>query len=114
MQMDVCEIYQVRYSEFLGWDADDRHKAVMHQLQKAERCPQCGTHHDEWVDPETGRRRPKPPYVPVPRTCWGCEAIAQGEKDLDELRQDPQKKVPEGTRVNLERPKPKEEDDSGG
>jgi len=104
--MDVCEIYQLAYSQFLDWDLDDQHKAVMHQLYKAERCGQCGTHHDEWVDPDTGRRRPELPYVAVSRTCWGCEALAQGEKELEELRQDPTKRVPGGTRVRLERPKP--------
>lgn len=105
----MCEIYRIPHSTFLQWDPDDRHKAVMHQIRKSERCPSCGTHPDEW-DPKAGGSRGA--YVAKFHTCWGCKTKADGEAELERARENKNVRVPEGTTVRLQRP-PAEDEEAG-
>lgn len=109
--MDVCRVYQRTYSEFLSWDEDDRHKAVMHEMRRSERCPGCGTHPDEW-DPRRGGdpRGWRSEVV----TCDPCAVKAAGEKELDRKRETGEFHVPAGTRVRLVRAGPPAEEGGDG
>lgn len=99
----MCETFRIPHSEFLGWDADDRHKAVMHQIRRSERCPSCGLHPDE-----AGH------YEAHIVTCEGCETTAKGEKELEQKRSTGGFVVPPGTRVGLRRRRPPEPEGGGG
>ncbi|HEY9354609.1 MAG TPA: hypothetical protein VIP28_15210 [Nocardioides sp.] len=78
--MDVCEAYDIRHSEFLRWDADDRDKAIWHEIHKRQRCPSCGTRPDEW-DPEKGGRPDA--YRAVVHRCPGCAALEAKREDME-------------------------------
>jgi len=56
------------------WTQQDRDKAIWHARYKAERCPSCGTHPDDW-DPDKGGDRHA--YVAVQTRCAGCAALEQ-------------------------------------
>lgn len=97
----MCETYRIPHSEFLSWDADDRHKAVMHQIRKAERCPGCGVHPDE-LDPRKGGHPAA--FTFELHTCEACAAKADGEKELQRRRDEPGTMTPpSGTTVRLKR-----------
>ena len=96
----MCEIYRIPHSTFLGWDADDRHKAVMHQIRKAERCPGCGVHPDE-LDPRAGGRPDA--YGYEVHDCPTCTVLADGEKELKRRQDEPGTLTTAGMRVRLKR-----------
>lgn len=81
--MDVCEVYRIPHSHFLGgalvWTQADRDKAIQHQLLKAETCSTCGTHPDQW-DPTKGGDRHA--FVAHVSRCAGCAAIEQQQEAL--------------------------------
>jgi hypothetical protein len=56
----------------------------MHQLRKAQRCPGCGTHPDEW-DPMHGGAVDA--YVAVQRECPGCARTEKAQAELDRARE---------------------------
>lgn len=65
----MCAAYQIPHSEFLGWDSDDRDKAIAWHLRQAVTCPRCGTRPEEW-DPDRGGQRHA--YVGEIHRCAGC------------------------------------------
>lgn len=77
--MAVCAAYGIRHSEFLGWDKDDRDKAIWFHLDQQQTCPSCGTRRDEW-DPEQGGN-PRA-YVAKTEQCPGCQALGQHRNGL--------------------------------
>lgn len=96
----MCEIYKIPHSVFLSWDPDDRHKAVMHQVRKAERCPSCGVHPDE-LDPKAGGRPDAFTYEF--HDCPACAVKADGDKELKRLQDQPGYHVSAGMTVRLKR-----------
>ncbi len=98
--MDVCEVYRIPHSELLGWDPYDRHKAVMHQIRKAERCPGCGVHPDE-TDPRAGGHPGR--FGFEIRDCPTCTVLDEGERELKRRRDDPGVMTTAGMRVRLKR-----------
>lgn len=102
--MDVCEFYRIPYGEFLRWDIDDRHKAVMHRMRKAGQCGRCGTHPDEW-DPAKGGYIDA--YVAEQHVCRGCAAQEREQRELD-------KRPEPGVTVRLRKFDPDIDDTLGG
>ncbi|HEX6668260.1 MAG TPA: hypothetical protein VF061_01805 [Gemmatimonadales bacterium] len=75
---------------FLGWDSDDRDKALWWLLHQRQACPSCGTRPDVFAeDPHA--------YVAEPHHCRGCEIQAQGDEWLERHR----KEVRRGTTMRL-------------
>lgn len=90
--MAYCAPRGIPHSEFLRWSPDDRDKALAWQVHELERCPSCGTRHEEWSgDPHA--------FTWEPRACRGCEVKAQGEDDLEAHRAE----YPRGTTIVLRR-----------
>ena len=75
--MSYCGPLGLPHSQFLSWDADDRDKAIVWALQRAQACPSCGTSPDEW-DPALGGHDRA--YVTELHQCWGCHTKAEAEK----------------------------------
>lgn len=75
--MKVCAEYQIRHSEFLSWDPDDRDKAIWYTVRKSETCPNCGTREVEW-DPDRGGNRAA--YHAEICRCRGCEVKSMAEE----------------------------------
>jgi hypothetical protein len=75
--MAVCVEYKIPHSEFLGWDSDDRAKAIWWHVRERERCPSCGTRHEDWVDDPHA-------YVGELVRCRGCEVRQQTESSVTE------------------------------
>lgn len=67
--MAVCADYGIRHSEFLGWPATDRDKAIWWSLRRQAACPACGTRPEEW-DPKRGGSRDA--YRAEITECLGC------------------------------------------
>ena len=84
---------------FLGWDSDDRDKAMWHQLRKRERCQGCGTHPDDW-DPAAGGHVDA--YVAKRVHCKGCQTKESGEEAFEREKKDGAK-ARRGTTVRLAR-----------
>jgi hypothetical protein len=77
--MALATAYRVPHSVFLGWDADDRDKAVAWHLRRLETCLDCGTRAEEW-DPERGGA--KNAYRAELVRCAGCEARERAEASV--------------------------------
>lgn len=80
--MAVCASYGIAHSAFLGWDADDRDKAIWWLLREADRCRRCGTRGEEWNEDAGGDRKAYEARVHV---CPGCQVKQSTE---DQLRKD--------------------------
>lgn len=109
--MAVCEAYRIPHSHFLGgpleWTQLDRDKAIWYQAYKAECCPGCGIHPDEW-DPSKGGSRTA--YVAKDMRCPGCAQVEQMREAFES-----QKTKPRGVHILLRRPeKAPQEGRSGG
>lgn len=65
---------------FLEWDPEDRAKALAYRLEKATKCPKCGTAEWEW-DPQGGGS--KFAYEAVAIHCRGCFMQETSTEDLD-------------------------------
>jgi hypothetical protein len=63
--MSFCNEHGIPHSEFLGWDPEDRAKALAFVFEKSMRCELCGTAEWEW---DADRRA----YEPVEKICMGC------------------------------------------
>lgn len=100
--MAVCDDYKIAHAVFLGWDADDRDKAIWWHVRKAAACRSCGTRPEEW-DPESGGDRRA--YVATTYTCRGCQQL---EARRDALTG----KEGRGVHVTLTRPEPEEVSDA--
>jgi tRNA(Ile)-lysidine synthase TilS/MesJ len=48
--MAYCGPRGIALSDFLRWDVQDQADALDWAEFEARRCPQCGTHPDEWAD----------------------------------------------------------------
>lgn len=75
--MAYCGPLGLPHSTFLSWDRDDRDKAIVWALRKAQTCAHCGTRPDEW-DPAQGGHDEA--YLTELHQCWGCDAKAKAEK----------------------------------
>lgn len=75
----MCEHLGVNRSEFLSWPIYDQQQHLAFRLDRRERCSNCGTRHDEWVNPETKRRWPTDTYEAQVKRCYGCETLAKAE-----------------------------------
>lgn len=79
---------------FLGWDVDDRDKALWWMIHNRERCPNCGTRPDEWDEARGGDLHA---YTAEPHFCRGCEITAQGDDWFEQNR----KAMRRGTSMRL-------------
>jgi hypothetical protein len=95
--MAVCAEYRIPHSEFLGWSADDRAKAMWWQFRQRQTCGGCGTRPDEWVGPDGARLDA---YKATATLCHGCRAISNARDGLGE-------NAPAGVHIVL-KPKPRE------
>ena len=83
----MAAAYRVPHSQFLGWDRDDRDKAIAHHLQERSRCTGCGLtrdQQDEAREQDRAERGRWGTYVGWPVTCPGCRARAQVGSALTE------------------------------
>lgn len=82
--MSLCETYQISHSHFLGgpavWTAQDRDKAIWYRVHKAETCPGCGTHPDDWDEAKGGR---PDAYRAVQAHCKGCQVLQLAQDRAD-------------------------------
>jgi hypothetical protein len=78
----------IPHSIFLGrivtdgepyWLPDDTEKALAWRQYEAERCVECRTHRDDWVD-EHGHPLAFPKYRYGQKRCHGCEKRDAFEK----------------------------------
>lgn len=74
LELEVCELYGVRHSEFLSWSADDRDKALWRRIRARQTCPTCGTRHAEWDERVGGDRHA---YHGEKYRCRGCEVLEE-------------------------------------
>lgn len=81
---------------FLGWDVDDRDKALWWLIFQRQTCPSCGTRPDEFDEARGGDMHA---YVAEPRHCRGCEIKAQGDEWFEKHRSEYRR----GTYVRLTR-----------
>lgn len=65
----MCAAYQIRHSEFLAWDDDDRGKAIAWHLRQAQACSRCGTRPEEWDEDRGGDSHA---YIGEVHRCHGC------------------------------------------
>lgn len=65
------------------WTQDDRDKAVAFSRRLSERCPNCQTYEEDWVD-ENGRLLDPPKYTAWDRRCHGCGEITKLRDTLPE------------------------------
>ncbi|MFC3986785.1 hypothetical protein ACFYY8_33560 [Streptosporangium sp. NPDC001559] len=79
IELAVCAAYRIRHSEFLGWDADDRDKAIWQYIRERQACRDCGTRPDEW-DPKRGGDRNA--YLAERELCRGCEVLQGAQASL--------------------------------
>jgi hypothetical protein len=94
LELDYCVPKGVPHSVFLGWDVDDRNKALWWVIHDRQRCPNCGTRPDEWNEAQGGDLHA---YVAEPAHCRGCEVAAQGDEWFDRHR----KEMRRGTTMRL-------------
>ncbi|MGW4426435.1 hypothetical protein [Streptosporangium sp. NPDC004631] len=76
----MCALYRVRHSEFLGWSADDRDKAVWQHVRARQTCPHCRTRAAEWDERVGGHRHA---YVARETRCRGCEVVESKKASMD-------------------------------
>lgn len=93
----MCAVYRIRHSEFLGWSALDRDKAIWQLSRERATCQQCGTRPDEW-DPEQGGDIHA--YRGAIGFCRGCEVRAGEQARFDKA---PKNSYRRGSYVTLKR-----------
>lgn len=94
LELDYAVPKGIPHSVFLGWDIDDRNKAIWWTIHQRQRCPNCGTRPDEWDEGQGGDLNA---YTAEPHACRGCQVMAQGDEWLEHHR----KEVPRGTTIRL-------------
>lgn len=77
--MAICEQYRIPHSHFLGWDSDDRNKAIAWHVFQSEACSHCCTRAEDW-DPTRGGRRDA--YLAEIRDCPGCAVTESATQTL--------------------------------
>ena len=102
--MRVCESYRIPHSHFLGgpleWTQTDRDKALWYQRRKAETCPSCGTHPDDW-DPDKGGHPNA--WIPADHHCKGCQRLEMAREQQTKRAEKGEKPL-KGTTITLRRP----------
>jgi hypothetical protein len=93
LELKVCHHYRLRHSEFLGWDQDDRDKAIWSVLRELETCAGCGTRPDEWEDDLDA-------FEAANELCRGCRALEIGREAYKD------RSPPAGVHVVLKRKRP--------
>lgn len=94
LELDYSVPKGIPHSVFLGWDIDDRNKALWWMIHERQRCSNCGTRAEEWDEAQGGDLHA---YASQPHHCRGCQVMAQGDEWLDRYR----KEVPRGTTMRL-------------
>lgn len=117
LELSYCAPRGIPHSVFLGrivgpgdptWLEDDREKALWWMIHENERCPNCGTRHEEFDRAAGGDPHA---YEWKLRHCRGCEILAQGTDSLD--RQRKAGSLRRGTTVRLQPTPPAEPDPDG-
>lgn len=67
--MSYCGPRGIPLSVFLSWREDDQQAALAWQSWNASRCPDCGTHSEEWDPDQHGSRDA---YTAEAHICQGC------------------------------------------
>lgn len=80
--MEYCAPLGIPHSEFMGWNDDDRNKALSYVAWKKKFCSKCGTDPDEWMD-EDGKFAEPPPYEAVTNVCYGCATLEEERAGMD-------------------------------
>ena len=89
LEVGWCADHGLPHSALLEWDPIDRSKLIAHLLEKAARCPSCGTAEWEW-DPKQGGSRDA--HHAEVRMCMGCYHRSNAESD---------EQLPPGSRIVL-------------
>lgn len=70
------------------WLPDDMDAALAYMDwladSETERCAQCGTRPDDWIDPDTGKTLRDPAWKAEVRECEGCATLADTDGDIDD------------------------------
>ena len=77
LELDYCVPRGIPHSVFLGWDRDDRDKALWWLIHQRQTCSACGTRPEQWDEAQGGDLHA---YAAEPYHCRGCEVMAQGEE----------------------------------
>lgn len=77
LELQFCFENGIPHSQFLNWDPADKAKALAFALEKALRCPMCGTASWEW---EMDRYA----YEAVENLCQGCLRREAAQRNLHE------------------------------
>lgn len=80
--MAYCGPRGIPLSEFLRWEPQDQDAALAWSEHDAQRCPDCGTHPDEWDERRGGHRHA---YVVDVKRCPGCERHELGSEHVQRL-----------------------------
>ena len=88
--MNYCGPQGLPHSVFLGWDRDDRDKAIVWAMLRAQACGQCGTRAAEW-DPTLGGHDEA--YVAELHQCWGCHTVAEAQHKAGKKAEQPGRHV---------------------
>ena len=97
--MGYCGPRGIPHSAFLGWELDDREKALAWHLHELQRCPDCGLHPHEFDEAHGGSQHA---YVPGLKHCRGCEVRAQAD---DLMTEHTKRKGRRGTKPTVRRVK---------
>ncbi len=73
--MAVCASYKIPHSQFLEWDQGDRDKAIWWHIREAEKCPGCGTRHEDWEHDHNA-------FIGDVIRCRGCEVRQRTEASI--------------------------------
>lgn len=78
--MEYCAPRALPHTAFLSWSEDDQDKALAWLIHDRSKCPQCGTHPDDWIDSATGRALEPPPFMADAKRCWGCVTLSDSRE----------------------------------
>jgi hypothetical protein len=67
--MAYCGPRGIPLSEFMGWSDRDQDEALAWQAWESRRCPECGTHPEDWDERQGGSRYAHHAEI---FTCQGC------------------------------------------
>jgi hypothetical protein len=77
----------IPHSEFLSWDEHDQEAAIEYELHAGERCPNCGTFPDEWLN-DKGQPHTVDPYIAHTVNCLGCETLSAARDEIPDKQRD--------------------------
>ena len=67
--MAYCGPRGIPLSKFLAWSEEDQQAALAWQTWEHSRCPDCGTHEEDWDPDRSGSRDA---FSAVAHICQGC------------------------------------------